>query len=406
MSGRLKKARRFSLNCGFSAFAMLLVLALSGCSFFGGNTTTQTLTPTTSSYAASGLLHVQGTQLVDANGHPVVLRGADIGTSFSNMKSWQRGKRPTDIISSATLTAMAQQWHMNALRLQVSNWIYAKYPSDFLSQLDQIVQEANQVGLYVIINLEDDGQGGSPYTSKGSTVPKTEDITFWKAIAAHYKPNPMVLFDLYNEPQEPNWNTWLHGGGTTPDGATIVGFQDLVNAVRSTGAQQIVVLEPGSAGHSASGNGNAAAEEGGWATFPLSDAIQDPNTMYSLHVYQTIIQPASAQSAKWGPVLNHYPLFYGEWAFLTNGVGKSASAHCQGLPTNGTQANQVVENFLNYMASIHANWTAWQFAQGVLIQGTNDFTPTTFSSTLQCGNSKANVGMGSVVQQYLATHPS
>jgi hypothetical protein len=217
----------------------------------------------------------------------------------------------------------------------------------------------------------------------------------------------MVLFDLYNEPQEPDWNTWLHGGGQTPDGATIVGFQDLVNAVRSTGAQQIVILEPGSAGHNASGqNGTAAAEEGGWTTFPLSDAINDPDTMYSLHVYQTIIQPASAQSAKWGPILNRYPLFYGEWAFLTNGTGKSAAAHCQGLPTNGAQANQVVENFLNYMASIHASWTAWQFAQASLVQNTSTYTPTTFPPTLQCGNSQANVGMGSVVKQYLATHPA
>jgi len=405
MSAKLKKARLFSPEGMSLVCIMLLVLALTGCSFFGSNATpTPTLAPTF--YAPSGLLHVQGTQLVDANGHTVVLRGADIGTPFSNMKGWQSGKRPTNMINSGTFAAMAQ-WHMNALRLQVSNWIYAKYPSDFLSQLDQIVREANQAGLYVVINLEDDAKGGSPYPSRNSIIPKTEDITFWKAIAAHYKSDPMVLFDLYNEPQEPDWNTWLHGGGTTPDGATIVGFQDLVNAVRSTGAQQIVILEPGSAGHNASGqNGTAAAEEGGWTTFPLSDAIKDPDTMYSLHVYQTIIQPASAQSAKWGPILNRYPLFYGEWAFLTNGTGKSAAAHCQGLPTNGNQANQVVENFLNYMASIHANWTAWQFAQASLVQNTSTYTPTTFPATLQCGNSQANVGMGAVVKQYLATHPA
>ncbi len=399
MAGRLKKDRL--LNYVISA--IFLVLALAGCSFFGSNAPSQTPTPTSSSFTPSGLLHVEGTRLVDANGHPVVLRGADIGTPFSNMKGWQSGKRPTDTINSGTLTAMAQQWHMNILRLQVSNWIYAKYPADFLSQLDQIVQEANQAGLYVVINLEDDAKGGSPYSS---IIPRTEDVTFWQAIAAHYKSNPMVLFDLFNEPQEPDWDTWLHGGGSTSGGGTVVGFQDLVHAVRSTGAQQVVILEPGSAGHVKGQNAAAAAEEGGWSNFPLSDAINDPNTMYSLHVYQTIIQPASAQSAKWGPILNRYPIFYGEWAFLTNGTGKSAVAHCQSLPTNGSQANQVVENFLNYMSSVHANWAAWQFAAGGLIQGTNNYTPTTFPSTLQCGNSKADVGMGSIVQQYLATHPS
>jgi hypothetical protein len=354
--------------------------------------------------AIAGMPRPQGAQLVDANGRSFLLHGAQIETPFNNIKGWEQGKRPTQTLTPALFEAMAQQWHLNALRLPLSNWEYARFTNDYTSQLDQVVQEANQAGLYVVLDLHDDVKSGSPYTSPASDVPKAEDVTFWKAIAAHLKSNPMVMFDLYNEPKEKSWNMWLHGSGTTPDGATIVGFQDLVNAVRSTGAPQVIVLEPGSAGGGKNVQTTAGAEEGGWSNFPLADAIKDPNIIYSLHVYQTIVQPDSYQSAKWGPLLGRYPIYYGEWAFLTNGQGKSAAAHCQSLPTVGSQADQVVANFLNYMASIHASWTAWQFAPHFLVQNYTTFSPTAFSATLTCGDQNADVGMGQIVRQWLTTH--
>lgn len=180
----------------------------------------------------------------------------------------------------------------------------------------------------------------------------------------------------------------------------------MVNAIRSAGSQQIIVVEPGSAGGGKGGGNNAngavtAAEEGGWSNFPIDHAIKDPNIVYSLHVYQGVTQSVDIQNKKWGPLLNHYPLYYGEWAFLTNGAGKAAAAHCQSLPTNGAQANQVVNNFLNYMDSIHASWTAWQFAPRFLIQDTSSYAPTQLPSSLTCGDQKANVGMGSIIKQRL-----
>jgi aryl-phospho-beta-D-glucosidase BglC (GH1 family) len=355
-------------------------------------------------FIPTGMPHVQGTQIVDAQGRPFLLHGAQLESPFNNIKSWQQGKRPTQMFTSATFQSMAQQWHMNSLRLPISNWELTQFGTEYMNQLDTIVQEANQAGLYVILDLHDNPKAGSPYTNKDSTLPKTQDAAFWQTIAAHFKTNPMVMFDPYNEPQEPSWNTWLNGGGTTSDGATIVGFQDLVNAIRSTGAQQIIVLEPGSAGGGKSNQNATGAEEGGWSNFPLSDAIKDPNVVYSLHVYQGITQSAAQQAAKWGPVLGHYPLIYGEWAFLTNGEGKSGSAHCQNLPTNGAGATQVVQNFLNYAASIHASWIAWQFEPPYLVQNMTTYAPTTFPATLTCGDTKAVVGMGTVVQQWTVQH--
>jgi hypothetical protein len=376
---------------------------MASCGFGGSSTaqSTPTVAPTAAPFTPSGMPHAQGAQLVDANGKPFLLRGAQIESPFNMIKGWESGKRPTTTLTPATFNAMAS-WRMNALRLPLSNWIYAKYPTEYMSQLDQVVRDANAAGVYVVLDLHDNPKGGSPYPSQDSILPKTEDAAFWKIIAAHFKTNPMVMYDLYNEPAEPNWDTWLRGGGKTSDGATIVGMQDVVDAIRSTGAQQVIVVEPGSAG----GKGNKANDptEGGWSNFPIDHAIKDPNIMYSLHVYQNIVQPASVQVVKWGPILNRYPIYYGEWAFLPNGTGSGATAHCQLLPTNGAQGNQVITNFLTYMASVHANWTAWQFAPHYLVQDYSSYSPTTLPSTVTCGDQKANVGMGAIVKQYLATN--
>lgn len=352
-----------------------------------------TLTATTT---PQGLLHASGSRIVDASGHPVILRGSQIESGFNYVKQWKSGKKPTSAFTSAVFQAMANLWHMNVLRIPISNWIYALDPSGYLAQLDQVVAGANAAGLYVILDLHDSAQSGSPY-GKGANVPKAESVAFWKVIAAQYKANPMVLFDPFNEPQTASWQEWLHGGGKLASGATEVGFQDLVNAIRGAGAPQLIVLEPGSAGKGAGGNqGSLAAEEGGWATFPLADAIQDPNLLYSLHVYSGVVDSPAMQDAKWGAVLGKFPIMYGEWGYIVNTYHP---AQCRGVAHD--QADQVVSNFLNYMDARGASWVAWDFAAFHLIQDTTNFSPTTLDIPWTCGDIHSHAGMGTLVMQHL-----
>src|SRR5579863_5923204 len=369
-----------------------------------GTGTGATSTATSTTFSVAGLPHTQGTQIVDANGHSLLLRGAQIETSLNYKNRWDSGERPSNTLPPAVFTAMAQTWHMNTLRLPLSNWLYAADPTTYLAQVDTVVQRANSAGLYVVLDLHDDKQAGSPYSSKSADLPKNEDMPFWKAISAHYKSNKMVMFDVYNEPKDPSWQIWLHGGGKI-GGATVVGFQDLVNAIRSVGAYQIIVVEPGSSGKTKgqSASGVDVAEEGGWSTVG-SNTINDPNVIYSLHVYEGITATAQQEDAKWGPILGHYPLYYGEWAFLPNA---GIAAHCQNLPTAPAQSSQVVQSFLNYMQARGASWTAWQFAPHFLVQDYSSFQPTTLNIAWTCGNtSLPNVGMGEVVKQFLQSHPS
>ncbi len=129
----------------------------------GGNGGTATPTIPPGTFVATGMPYTRGTQIIDANGHPLLLHGAQIEMSFNYIKRWDSGERPASVISSSVFQTMAHTWNMNALRLPLSNWIYAKDTATYTSQLDQIVQEANAAGLYVVLDLHDDPQAGSPY---------------------------------------------------------------------------------------------------------------------------------------------------------------------------------------------------------------------------------------------------
>jgi hypothetical protein len=74
---------------------------------------------------------------------------------------------------------------------------------------------------------------------------------FWRSVSASFKHNHRVVFDLYNEPHAIGWSCWRNGcrwpGGDGGDGNyfspyRIAGMQSLVDAVRSTGARQPLML--------------------------------------------------------------------------------------------------------------------------------------------------------------------
>src|SRR5205823_9273138 len=145
--------------------ALSVGLIMASCSFGGSASapTTQSTPTAGPAFTPKGLIHAHGAQLVDANGHPFELRGAQIESPFNYIKNWESGKRPSVMLNSTVFNVMVHDWKMNVLRLPISSWIYAKDTTDYMSQLDQVVQEANTAGLYVVLDLHDNVKSGSPY---------------------------------------------------------------------------------------------------------------------------------------------------------------------------------------------------------------------------------------------------
>jgi endoglucanase len=348
-----------------------------------------------SSAAGGGIYpHVSGTKLIDSSGHTFLLHGANIESAFMYAHSWVKNNNVTKVLNYTVFHEMSAKWHMNAVRICLSNWIYDKDPKHYLSLLDQTVKQANQAGLYVILNLHDDDQAGSPYGS-GADAPKPESIAFWKKFAAHYKSYPKVIFDAYNEPHYLDGKQWLNGGGkqkgSTGKSTQIVGMQALVNAIRSTGAKQIIVI--------------------GGLRYPIAYAkkynvayhIKDANIVYTKHPYHQVSEgtPTTWNEA-WGYFKGKYPLYAGEWALLPN---TKIPVQCKGATMQN--ANQKVNNFLQYMDQNHISWTAWQFDISHLVMNLTTFTPTSLNDPnhpWKCNSPNAKAGMGMVLKQHLLSY--
>src|SRR5690606_11791424 len=80
--------------------------------------------------------------------------------------------------------------------------------------------------------------------------PDQDAVEFWKSAAVRYKNHPTVLFGIFNEVFGTTWEVWQRGGlieyHDQKLGETIryqsVGMQALVDAIRATGARNIVVV--------------------------------------------------------------------------------------------------------------------------------------------------------------------
>lgn len=207
-------------------------------------------------------LKVSGNKLVNDQGRVVVLQGV-------NVPSLEWSARGENLYRSAKVALV--DWKANVIRVPVHNGYWfgrgkgAKETSNdadaYRRTVDDLVKIAAGQGAYVILDLHLFGG------------PKADAVEFWKDAAARYANNPAVLFDLFNETTGLTWDLWQKGGPKeVKDKKTgevsvvqVVGMQALVDAVRSTGARNIVIAGGMSFAYDLSGvlEGHALTESGG-----------------------------------------------------------------------------------------------------------------------------------------------
>ena len=193
-------------------------------------------------------LKIVGTQIEDDRGHPVLLRG--VNAACMEFTSDGQGH-----ILDSVKTAI-EDWHANIIRLPLSQdrW-FGKAPEQtdggvaYRALIAQIVDTIEKHNCYVILDLHwsDADQWGQHIGQH--LMPDENSIAFWKDFAPVYANNPSVIFDLYNEPHDVPWITWLEGGPVSEtDRRTGVsqwyyaaGMQDVLDTIRSTGAKNVVI---------------------------------------------------------------------------------------------------------------------------------------------------------------------
>jgi endoglucanase len=195
---------------------------------------------TPSAPVAPGGYYVAGNAVCTMDGRAHTIHGVD----RPSLEWMSTG----DHISLPDFQLMAT-WKANAVRIALNQdfWLPGSplFDPSYIDTVDNAVAWAEMAGMDVILDLHWSDQGvlGSCPPSAGcqQLMPDTNSQTFWSQVATHFRFDGRVMFELYNEPHDVDWNTWRNGGQTF-QGWVAVGMQQLYDTVRAAGADNIVVI--------------------------------------------------------------------------------------------------------------------------------------------------------------------
>ncbi len=208
---------------------------------------------------ANGPYKVSGNQIIDADGKQYIFHGVGRdGLEFECTGDPALDSVRLAFMGPGTSGPNGTYWWSNTVRLPLSEsfWLNGDAKAQctaaqYQSLVKTVVNNLTALKLNVVIDLMWTDAGGQVSGSgAGFMMPDADSVTFWKQVAPIFKSNTNVLFELYNEPHPNSWNCWSSGCAITNDNTlpgksynyTGVGLQALVNAVRGTGATNVVIV--------------------------------------------------------------------------------------------------------------------------------------------------------------------
>jgi endoglucanase len=133
-----------------------------------------------------GQLQVNGAQLCDQQGRPVILRGVSLG--WHNL--WPR------FYNKKVVQTLHNDWHASVVRAAMGTLIednYLENPKFAMQCITPVIESAIKNNVYVIIDWH-------------SHVLQTKEAKqFFGQMAKKYGKYPHVIYEIYNEPVEDTW---------------------------------------------------------------------------------------------------------------------------------------------------------------------------------------------------------
>ncbi|RED23800.1 endoglucanase [Flavobacterium cutihirudinis] len=134
-----------------------------------------------------GQLSVQGTQLVDKNNDPVVLRGM----SFGWHSMWPR------FYNEKAVSWLKKDFNCNVVRaamgIELGEYSYLKDPQFSKEKIEAVVDGAIKSDIYVIIDWH------------SHNVNLKEAKAFFAEISKKYGKYPNIIYEVFNEPDYESW---------------------------------------------------------------------------------------------------------------------------------------------------------------------------------------------------------
>jgi endoglucanase len=134
-----------------------------------------------------GQLSVKGTQLVDINHNPIVLRGVSFG-----WHNWW-GK----FYNKEVVKTLHNDWNATVLRaamgVDADKNCYIKSPEDSKAKIEAVINEAINQDIYVIIDFH------------SHNIHLKEAKVFFDEMSKKYEKYPHIIYEVFNEPDNETW---------------------------------------------------------------------------------------------------------------------------------------------------------------------------------------------------------
>ncbi|MBB6121296.1 glycoside hydrolase family 5 protein [Nocardiopsis algeriensis] len=198
-----------------------------------------------------GQLQVCGLKLCDEGGNTVQLRGMS-----SHGLQWY-----DHCLTDGSLDALATDWKADVLRVSmyIQEGGYETDPRGFTDRVHELVEEATERGLYVIVDWHMLTPGDPMYNLDRA-------LAFFSEMAQVHAGKDNVLYEIANEPSYVDWGT-------------IKGYaEQVIPVIRDRDPEAVVLV--GTRGWSSLG-----LSQGGDHTEITADPVDADNIMYTFHFY-------------------------------------------------------------------------------------------------------------------------
>ena len=267
--------------------------------------TTQPSTPV----GIHGQLSVSGTHIADKNGDAVQLKGP------SSM--WLNWEATGYAENKDGVQWLRDNWHASVIRAAMGitpSGAYLSDPDKAKAQVKTVVQNAIDLGMYVIIDWHEEHAQDH----------QAQSIAFFTEMAQTYGSYPNVIYETFNEPLNVNWTTVLKPY-----------HEEVVAAIRAVDPDNIIVL----------GTPNYSQ----YVDVAAQDQLAGTNLMYTLHFYSCTHGAAFRTRGDYAMSVG-LPIFVTEWG-ATNANGG----------TTGTLCLDEAQLWHDWMNQNKISWTAWKF---------------------------------------------
>ncbi|MCO5989566.1 cellulose binding domain-containing protein [Actinoallomurus spadix] len=325
-------------------------------------------------------LHVSGNRLVTASGATVRLRGANrSGGEFMCVQGRGIWDGPVD---DASIDAMVA-WKIKAVRIPLNEecWlglsnIDARYGGTaYQTEVKAFVSRLEAHGVTPIVEMH---WNHGTYTGPSSgcsdvhatcqkPMPDAQYApSFWTGVANAFKGDDAVVLDLFNEPyperatgsEASGWTCWRDGGTCAGIPYQVAGFQSLVNAVRATGATNVILV--GGLAYS-----NDLTQ---WLQYRPADPKNNLAAFAHIYNFNTCAN-TSCYDGQLAPVAAQVPLTLSE-------IGENDCSH-DFIDTLMSWADTHAVGYLGW------TWNTWDCGSGPSLISSYDGTPTSYGIGLR-----------------------